>query len=351
MILGAAVLVTNVPASALYDPYDQFGGGWDVSVIYESAPTGAGGRVLPERLPGMTKDEIDRSAIGTSAVTGAASPAHDLKTKLNTLPPNTKAAPTTLTVRHGVSSIEVPVKDPKGLELYAQMELLTWDVDGETPMDPGWHYQTGVSFTFSPDVVNSADALIARVFSMSGNDFAYCVISGSRSFDCIYSKSPRWPTPPKDRMAPPVRDTDEWRLFAENEAHQVPVCAGLVTDGGAGMATEVAVSDASCAATASSEPVRLEIAHASVPEAWGSPYVDGDGRIRYEATAEAEGRYAPILAYAVAEDGTHSWPFPVVVRNRFAPRALQAGTVETSAAQIPCWQGPPCSVIGMSMNS
>ncbi|MDF2442654.1 MAG: hypothetical protein JWR01_857, partial [Subtercola sp.] len=54
----------------------------------------------------------------------------------------------------------------------------------------------------------------------------------------------------------------------------------------------------------------------------------GDGSVIYQADASAEGYYVSAEAYAVTADGPYSWPFPIVIQNRYAPVATSVATIE-----------------------
>ncbi|RFA15027.1 hypothetical protein B7R22_07385 [Subtercola boreus] len=118
-------------------------------------------------------------------------------------------------------------------------------------------------------------------------------------------------------------------FLAGTSTAQIPLCSGVVVDGGYGKTTVITPADVSCESAPDTEPVRLEI-ETILSETDGTfPVVrSGDGSIVFDAPATLEGTYTIMRVWAIAADGTTSWPFYVAIRNRFAPSAVAGASVD-----------------------
>ncbi|MEA9983887.1 hypothetical protein [Subtercola sp. RTI3] len=303
-------------------------------VIYEPAPKDATPRPTPPGfrlpLPGMTPREDSssgaggaRSSKGGDKSTGGDKSAPDEPTDFINPFAGTKGAktPTTLDVfRPGAdadSFDRVTLTTSKDLAKLASVEPITGK------MGPGMFVQTGVSISFTSDVMSSAADVTQAIFTLSRGGISSCKRSDA-TFVCTFTKQ-------RQSRSRPTIDTTGIADFAPpaGDEQPVPLCTGQARDGGFGIATIISVADVSCDASADVAPVGLEIGHLYTDPALGIPTVrPGDGSIVYDAPQSAQGQYVTMQAWAVAADGTTSWPFYVAIRNRYAPEAKPQTTIE-----------------------
>ncbi|WP_170151902.1 Ig-like domain-containing protein [Subtercola boreus] len=223
--------------------------------------------------------------------------------------PRTQPKDATLQVLHrgkdGDSYDTITLTTTKDFSLIARVEPLI-DTTGTQKT------QTGVVLTFDPRVISSAADMAKAIFDRSGSTFVGCIAT-DRVFVCAL----RTPRPIASVPKPFVAD-----LLADTSTAQIPLCSGVVVDGGYGRTTVITPADVSCEAAPDKEPVRLEIETILSETDGAFPVVrGGDGSIVFDAPATVEGTYTIMRVWAIAADGTTSWPFYVAIRNRFAPTA------------------------------
>lgn len=216
----------------------------------------------------------------------------------------------TLQVLHkgkdGDSFDTITLTNTRDFSVIAKVEPLTTVTGSQTA-------QTGVVLTFNASVMSSQAEMAKAIFDRSGATFVGCVAT-DREFVCAL----RTPRPIASVPKPFIAD-----LLGDTSTAQIPLCSGIVVDGGHGKTTVITPAEVSCESAPDKEPVRLEI-ESILGETDGEfPVVrSGDGSIVFDAPATLEGNYTTMRVWAIAADGTTSWPFYVAIRNRFAPTTV-----------------------------
>lgn len=219
----------------------------------------------------------------------------------------------------GDSYDQVRLNNALDLEKLAKVEGITSkDSDGSSHT-----FAYLISFT---SLLTSAPGDVGKaIFRLTGGLFDSCLINGN-AYLCTFAT-------PKT-----IRSTRSGLSVPDPAVatRQVPICSGVVKDGGYGSTTVITVADVDCDAAPGEEPVRLEVSRIYSDLALGIPTArQGDGSVVYTATAEAEGTYVTAEAWAVAADGTYSLPFSIAIRNRYTP----AGQTSTPATPVEAVRG------------
>ncbi|WP_147303990.1 hypothetical protein [Subtercola boreus] len=271
--------------------------------------------VFHTQLSGMTARETDAYAHAAGRGGGDGSTGGDKKAPESTSVRNTRAGkkdaakPAVINVfrpgADGDSFDAVTVRDPKQLESLARITPLT------SMGSDGSSNTFAYVFTFTEQLTSSPGDVSKAIFRLTGGLFDSCVANGN-AYVCTFA-TPKTIRTSRSPLTAPVIDLS---------SRQVPVCSGVVTDGGFGSTTVITVADVDCEAAPGKEPVRLEVSTIHSALSLGIPTArEGDGSIIYSATAEAQGTYVSAEAWAVSADGTYSLPFSVAVRNRYTPAA------------------------------
>ncbi|RFA13340.1 hypothetical protein B7R21_08225 [Subtercola boreus] len=231
---------------------------------------------------------------------------------------STKTRPkdATLQVLHrgkdGDSYDTVTLTTTKDFSFVATVEPLNTTTGSQTT-------QTGVVLTFNANVVSSQADMAKAIFDRSGATFVGCIAT-DRQFVCAL----RTPRPIASVPKPFVTD-----LLADTSTAQIPLCSGVVVDGGYGRTSVITPADVSCESAPDKEPVRLEIETILSDTDGAFPVVrSGDGSIVFDAPLSLSGTYTVMRVWAIAADGTTSWPFYVAIRNRFAPTVVAGASVD-----------------------
>lgn len=164
-----------------------------------------------------------------------------------------------------------------------------------------------------------ADAFL----KLTGGQYSHCDSrgSGAAAIDCYLYAPPS-----------PIPDTHPLSGWPASEPDArpsgPPPCAGVVVDGSVGVESRVDVSQVGCAWTPGFEADRLFVEYVDADPSLGIPRVAEDGAIRFTPTVQAQGEYVRMLVWAMTKDGQSSWPFWVVIRNRFAPQINAPTSIE-----------------------
>lgn len=173
---------------------------------------------------------------------------------------------------------------------------------------------------------------IDMVFTVTGRTFDSC------SFDKAFSNGPVTCTLRKGSITNPSEipaGGGSWNnfwvaptgyAFADESADgfDIPVCLGVVKDGGPGVTTEISIDDVKCKTNTdpASKPVRLWIDRSPIDPENGLGYMNFSTHgLTYAGKSEnASGKYWFAIAYAETSDGFSSLPFKVFVRNHYVPK-------------------------------
>ncbi|WP_331783904.1 hypothetical protein [Subtercola sp. YIM 133946] len=177
-----------------------------------------------------------------------------------------------------------------------------------------------INIAFTTPFLGSSADIANGLFQLSNGDLSTC--TGNHGlYTCTFYNQPTVQVTgplPATKLAPDVSDD-----------RAIPVCMGGVMDAGFGTTSRFTLANAGCASGADNQPVHLEFDRTDATSELGIPSTDsGDGSIVYTPTASAGGSYVTARAWAVTADGTYSWPFYVVFRNRNAPTALPVARVD-----------------------
>ena len=179
--------------------------------------------------------------------------------------------------------------------------------------------QTGVSLAFNVDVLSTQADVAKAIFARSGATFTSCT-AVDLEFVCTLKTPRHIASTPRSFVADLVGDTS---------TAQIPLCSGVIVDGGYGKQTVISPADVSCESAPDKEPVRLDIETVLSDTDGVFPVVrSGDGSIVFDPPASIEDHYTLMRVWAIAADGTTSWPFYVAIRNRFAPAAVAGASAD-----------------------
>ena len=324
------------PSGELHDSWSGAGEGPVVRdpgalVIHEGAPAGdqnlgvypntedSTPGVFRTQLGGMTSRELEGYAHAAGKAAGDSSAGGDKKAPEETSVRNTRAGK-----KDAGKSVVINVLRPGDIDQYDQVRLNNpRDLEQLAKVEPITSKAAdGQSHTFAylisfTTLLTSPPTDVARaIFRLTGGLFDSCLANGN-AYVCTFA-TPKTIHTSRSPLSVPTVDLS---------SRQIPICSGVVQDGGYGATTVVSVADVDCEAAPGKEPVRLEVSTIYSDLSLGIPTTrEGDGAVIYSATAAAAGKYVSAEVWAVAADGTYSLPFAVAIRNRFTPAERPGAT-------------------------
>ncbi|WP_253259223.1 hypothetical protein [Subtercola boreus] len=325
-LAALAILTPAMPALALDDNpadrlriYEHSGDELDFPGSVTLPGSGAGGSFS---VPG------GGGSGGGSGKGGDSSKGGDKKKKTATLVVNNPDAGKNrarqtmiLEIKKSYSSTETEVLHVETTKDFQKYANLTPEV---AVAADGTRTQTGENFTIDPIIASSMEQVANQIFAFSGGLFSKCEAYGTEHLTCTFTTPRVLPKNAPSPGKPFVAD-----LAPGTVRRDIPMCSGAYADGGPGIQTVVTLADVQCESNHDNEPVRIEIGTIYSDASLGIPTTrGGDGSIIYEAPASAEGYYVYADAWAITADGQYSWPFPIVIRNHYAPVAQNVPTIE-----------------------
>ncbi|RFA13339.1 hypothetical protein B7R21_08220 [Subtercola boreus] len=210
---------------------------------------------------------------------------------------------------------QVRLDTPRDLTQLAKVEPIT------SKSSDGTSHTFAYLISFTSILTSSPTDTAKAIFRLTGGLFDSC-LANANAYVCTFA-------------TPKTIRTTRSSLTVPGPAlapRQIPICSGVVKDGGYGSTTVISVADVDCDAAPGKEPVRLEVSTIHSDLALGIPTArEGDGSVIYSAPKQAEGTYVSAEAWAVAADGTYSLPFSIAIRNRYAPAPVPPESSVTEA--------------------